>query len=128
RACNLFMEQVDQHEYDDESLKTRLTGEVLFLRAYYYNMLVFMYGGVPIITAPYRLTDDFLVARNTFEECINFIVDDCNTAAGLLPLTQEASNYGRATKGACMALKARVLLYAASDLYNDNGAWAEGFT
>jgi hypothetical protein len=89
--------------------------------------LVFLYGGVPIIKNAYGLKDDFLVARNTFEECINFIAEDCDKAAELLPLQQTGSNYGRATKGAALALKARVLLYAASDLYNSNASWTNGY-
>src|SRR5699024_8575223 len=56
-----------------------------------------------------------------------FIINDCDKAASLLPLSQEGSNYGRATRGAALALKARVLLYAASDLYNSNSSWAEGY-
>ncbi|MBX2922871.1 MAG: RagB/SusD family nutrient uptake outer membrane protein [Chitinophagaceae bacterium] len=128
RACNLFLEQVEKNTYDNTAKKDRLTGEVLFLRAYYYNILAFMYGGVPIITKPYSLKDDFQVPRNTFEECIKFIVDDCDKAATLLPLAHESNNYGRATRGAALALKARVLLYAASDLYNSNGAWMGGYS
>jgi hypothetical protein len=127
RACNLFLEQVEQNTYDDEAFKNRLIGEVHFLRAYHYHNLVFLYGGIPIITNAYELSDDFSAARNTFEESINFIVEECDKASELLPLDQDGSNYGRATKGAAMALKARVLLYAASDLYNSNGSWTEGY-
>ena len=127
RACNLFLEQVEANTYDDEAFKNRLIGEVHFLRAYHYHNLVFLYGGVPIITNAYELGDDFMAARNTFEETINFIAEECDKAAALLPLHQEGSNYGRATKGAALALKARVLLYAASDLYNSNGSWTNGY-
>lgn len=127
RACNLFLEEAEKHTYDDKAKKDQLTGQVFFLRAYYYYILTFMYGGVPIITKTYGLTDEFLTPRNTFEECIKFITDNCNKAAALLPLTQTGSNYGRVTQGAALALKARVLLYAASDLYNSNGSWATGY-
>ena len=127
RACNLFLNQVKTRTYDDEALKDRLTGEVLFLRAYHYYGLVFLYGGVPIIDFAYSLKDEFSAPRNSFEECIDFIVEDCEKAAQLLPTNQLGSNYGRATKGAAMSLKARVLLYAASDLYNSNASWAGGY-
>jgi len=127
RACNLFLDQVEGRTYKNEELKKRLLGEVYFLRAYHYHNLVFLYGGAPIIKKAYGLKDDFLAARNTFEECINFIVEDCNKAAELLPLKEEGSNYGRATKGAALALKTRVLLYAASDLYNSNASWTKGY-
>ena len=120
RACNLFLEQVEKHTFDDDEIKDRLTGEVHFLRAFHYHNLVFMYGGFPIITKVYTLTEDNQIARNTFEECINFIAEECDRAAALLPLSHEGSNIGRATRGAALALKSRVLLYAASDLYNNN--------
>src|SRR5690606_39469117 len=81
-------------------------------------ILISTYGGVPIITDPYVLTDEFQKERNSFEESVNFIVDELDKAAELLPLVQSGKNDGRATKGAAMALKSRVLLYAASDLYN----------
>ncbi|MDR2118444.1 MAG: RagB/SusD family nutrient uptake outer membrane protein [Tannerellaceae bacterium] len=126
RACNLFLEQAEQHSYEDRAFKDRLTGEVHFLRAYYYHILAFMYGGHPIITKSYGLTDDPLVSRNPFAECITFISEECDRAAALLPLRHEAQHLGRATKGAALALKSRVLLYAASDLYH-NQSWAKGY-
>jgi hypothetical protein len=127
RACNLFLEQAGQNTYEDQAFKDRLTGEVHFLRAYYYHILAFMYGGHPIITKSYGLTDDPLTARNTFAECIAFISEECDKAAALLPLKHESENLGRATKGAALALKARVLLYAASDLFH-NQSWAKGYS
>jgi hypothetical protein len=128
RACNLFFDQTALHTYDDEDYKNRLAGEVYFLRAYHYHNLVFLYGGAPIIEHAYKLDDEFQAPRNTFEECINFIAGDCDKAAALLPAEYTGSNYGRATKGAALALKARVLLYAASDLYNSNASWAPGYS
>ncbi|MGV8094439.1 MAG: RagB/SusD family nutrient uptake outer membrane protein [Mangrovibacterium sp.] len=127
RACNLFLDQVEKRTYEDEEYVERLTGEVCFLRAYHYHNLVFLYGGAPLIKHAYGLEDDFLAARNTFEECIDFIAEDCDRATELLPVTHEGSNVGRATKGAAMALKARILLYAASDLYNSDASWTNGY-
>ncbi len=124
RACNLFMEKINDVPFDDPSQKSELTGEVQFLRAWFYHQLVSLYGGVPLITKAYSLTDDFTVPRNTYEECINYIVGQCDSAAAVLPLTGDKA---RATKGAALALKARVLLYAASDLYNSNASWTGGY-
>jgi len=126
RACNLFLEQVEKNTYDDEAKKNRLIGEVHFLRAFHYHTLAFMYGGFPLITKAYELNDDPLIARNSFAECISFISEECDKAAALLPLNHDAINLGRATKGAALALKSRVLLYAASDLYHKT-EWAQGF-
>ena len=128
RACNIFLDQVKERSYANEDFKNKLTGEVYFLRAYHYHNLVNQYGGVPIIKESYGLEDEFEVARNTFEECISFIVEDCDKAAELLPLEQNGSKYGRATMGAAMSLKSRVLLYAASDLYNTNATWTGNYS
>ena len=97
-----------------------MKGEAFFLRAYFYHNLMRMYGGVPLITKVYGLNEDFTVARNSFKETVDFIVANADSAAALLPLSHSGVNVGRATKGAALALKARVLLYAASDLYNAN--------
>lgn len=97
-------------------------GEALFLRAFCYSQLVRTYGGVPIFKEALKLGDDFTsVLRGTFEETINFISDDCDAAAALLP-DKDQMLLGRATKGAALALKSRVLLFAASDLTADGTA------
>lgn len=125
RSCNIFFEKIENSKAVNDVQKDRLKGEVYFLRAYFYQMLVSMYGGVPIIDKAYKLGEDYLVVRNSYEDCIKFIVNDLDKSAELLAET--TSDKGRATKGAALALKARVLLYAASDLYNCNGSWATGY-
>lgn len=96
--------------------------EVRFLRAYFYFELVKRYGGVPLITEalPYN-TDVDNIRRNSLAECIEFIVSECDSAIAVLPETYPNEDLGRATKGAAMALKSRMLLYAASDLYHSSG-------
>ncbi len=123
RACNKFIENVDKlpsdaNLVDGVTIKDRMKGEAHFLRAYYYMNLINLFGGVPLITETYKLTDDFQAPRNTYKECIDFITAECDLAASLLPLKFTGDRIGRATKGAALALKARVLLYAASDLHN----------
>jgi len=107
--------------------------EARFLRAYFYFELVKRYGGVPLLTDALALDDDFSkVKRNTLKECIDFIVLECDIAAAQLPLNAStlpytaATDLGRVTKLTALALKSRVLLYAASDLFNDP-SWAGGF-
>ena len=124
RACNLFLEKIEEVPFDDATAKDKLTGEVLFFRAYFYHQLVSLYGGVPLITKTYGLTDEFTATRDTYENCIKFISEECDKAAALLPVSGDKA---RATKGAALALKSRVLLYAASDLYNSNASWAAGY-
>ena len=125
RSCNTFLENVEKIPFDitlidGKTLKDRMIGEVHFLRAYTYHEMVCMWGGVPLVEKVYGLADDFAAPRDTYEDCINFIVAECDLAAGLLPDDQSGANIGRATKGAALALKSRVLLYAASDLHNTN--------
>ena len=127
RACNIFLEKIEGVTFDDKNFKDQLTGEVHFLRAYYYHQLTSLYGGVPIITKAYILNDDFLAPRNTYDECIKFVTEECDKAAALLPASQSGNSKGRASKAAALTLKSRTLLYAASDLAN-NTTWATGFS
>jgi hypothetical protein len=103
-------------------------GEVHFLNAYFYHNLVRLYGGVPLVTRTFNLEDDFFVPRSSVDDCVQYIVDEADLAASMLPEDYLTSpdDIGRATKGAAMALKARILLYAASDLFNDP-SWAGAY-
>ncbi len=93
-----------------------LKGEAIFLRAYFYTNLARTYGGLPILEHANVLNQDFqAVTRATFEKTVNFIVADCDAAAALLPLKSK-QELGRACKEAALAVKARILLFAASNL------------
>ncbi len=117
RACNLALSNLEAPKFTNPVLVDRMKGEVKFLRAYYYQQLIRYFGAVPIIDKPFTLNDsDFLSPRNTWEECVNFIVKNCDEAAALLDGKTTAA--GRANKAAALALKARVLIYAASDLHD----------
>lgn len=120
RKCNVLLQNTANWTGPNPTLISRLRGETYFLRGYFYQNLMRSYGGVPLITKVYGLDDSFDVARNSFAETINFIVKDADSAAALLPLSYSGADVGRATEGAALALKSRVLLYAASDLYNVN--------
>ena len=97
--------------------------EARFLRAYFYFELVKRFGGVPLIgNTVYNINDNLKVPRNNFSDCITYIVNECNAIQDSLitaPLANPASDNYRATKGAALALKAKVLLYAASPVFND---------
>ena len=123
RNCNLFLERIDQVPFKEENWKKRMTGEIRFLRAYYYFNLVSHFGGVPLIQKTFKLDDGeaIFVSRDTFEDCVNAIVADCDQAIDLLPASHGNDHTGRATRYAAMALKSRMLLYAASDLFNKPG-------
>jgi len=101
------------------ALKSRIEGEARFLRAWYYFILLKHYAGIPLIgDKVFASNDEVPGKRNTYEECVNYIESECKAAADLLPLAQSGLDYGRITKGACLALRSRLLLYAASPLFN----------
>ena len=135
RDCNVALANLAQSSFgptliDGVTLKDRMVGEVHFLRAYIYFRLTNFYGGVPIVKNVYGLTDSFKVAQNSYADCINFIVSDLDSASMMLPIVESGDNDGRATKGAALALKSSVLLYAASDLHNSamNTSVVNGFS
>ena len=116
RAANIGIDRLPTSTFTDDVLRDKLLGEAYFLRAYYYHQLLRFYGGVPLIYKAYGLNDDLTIARNTWEENVNFIVADLDKAAQLLD--GKSTSAGRTSKLAAMALKSRVLLYAASDLHD----------
>lgn len=121
RSYNLFLEKIATSPVN-EDLKQKYKGEIKFLRAYLYSEMIFRYGGVPLITKVYNLNDDYTVSRASFDECVKFIIDELDEAIVLLKLDMQQENeLGRASGHACMALKSRVLLYAASPLWNNSG-------
>jgi hypothetical protein len=126
RQANVAIEKLPTATFADAVLKDKLLGEAYFLRAYYYHQLLRYYGGVPIIQKSYGLDEDYSAARNTFAECVNFIVADLDKSAQMLD--GKTTGQGRTTKIAAMALKARVLLYAASDLHDGPTAKAKSST
>ncbi|RKE56953.1 RagB/SusD family nutrient uptake outer membrane protein [Sphingobacterium detergens] len=125
KNCNIFFDNIAQLKADKAKVD-RLIGEMTFLRAFFYADLVARFGGVPLITKTFDLNSDMMVPRNTYDECIDFIVKELDKAANFLPLSYEGKDFGRATKGAALALKSRVTLYAASAYWNpsnDKSKW-----
>ena len=113
-----YLEEIERWKY-----------EARFLRALFYFELIKRYGGVPVLSSAGSVEQDFsLVKRNTLEESIRFVTDECDSCANNLPARPNGlDDLGRATRGAALALKSRMLLYAASDLFN-NSSWASGYT
>lgn len=118
RACNVAIQNLTEPQFpNDNGIVDRLMGEAKFMRAYYSHQLLRYYGAFPIVDRPYELGEEtYEIARNTWEECVNFIVQDLDDAANLLDGKSMAS--GRTNRVAALALKSRVLLYAASDLHD----------
>lgn len=106
-----------------EPFKQTAKGQMYLLRALQYFDLVRIYGGVPLVTTVQEnsATDEAIrLPRATSSACFEQIVSDLDSAAALLPMRWggEANNYGRLTAAGALAMKSRVLLTAASPLFN----------
>ncbi|MEZ7682154.1 RagB/SusD family nutrient uptake outer membrane protein [Prevotella histicola] len=113
-------------EYENNLKDIRMwRAEAHFLRAYFNFELLKRYGPIPIIKSTLDINKDYSdTPRPTMKEVVEFIANDCDMAADSLELTPWRNMndaFGRATKGAALALKSRLLLYAASPLYVDFG-------
>lgn len=117
RTINIFFTKIDDAP-TDQKFKNSTKGEMKFIRAYLYANLIWRYSGVPIITKVFGLHDDFKVTKAAYDDCVKFIVSELDEAAALLPPDQPENQKGRVSANACLALKSRVLLYAASALNN----------
>ncbi|HHV86132.1 MAG TPA: RagB/SusD family nutrient uptake outer membrane protein [Petrimonas sp.] len=116
RDINEFFQQIESSDFEDK-IKNRLKGEMKFIRAYLYSELLWRYGDVPLITQVFALDDDYTtVKKESYGKVVDFIVNELDEAAVLL--SQSEIKKGRATPDATVALKSRVLLYAASPLNN----------
>jgi starch-binding outer membrane protein, SusD/RagB family len=126
RKINVFLEKMGETSFEFEDMD-QLIGEAKFLRAFIYFNLIERFGGVPIVDQPYDL-GEVTFTRNTFDECVAFIEQDLDEATAVLPEKYPSTDpdFGRATQDACKALRSRLLLYAASPLFNptnDRNKW-----
>ena len=103
--------------------RQRMKGEALFIRAMQHWFLFQKWGGIPIVDISFEASDDVLKPRNAVKSVVDFIVRSCDEAIALLPTDVYSAPHevGRADIGSSMALKSRILLYAASPLYNQAG-------
>lgn len=132
--CNTLLAEIDKVPMAD-ALKNQMKAEAKFLRGIYYSMLEMYYGGVPLVLEkPDVTTLPKLAAlpRSTRTEVVQQILKDLDEAAAVLPAKYTAgADKGRATKGAALSIKARVLLFEASPLVNttnDAAKWTAAAT
>jgi len=143
RAANYFIEQSPNYRaslalnrdtissagkisYTNDTLNMGwYRAEAHILRAYFYFELAKRYGGVPLVTATLGIADNTNLPRTSYDSIIHFIVSEVDTYKDSLQANWKTSAYtnndGRLSKGPALALKARVLLYAASPLHNTSG-------
>lgn len=125
RECNIFLDNVETVPDLTESERKRWIAEVKFLKAYYHFYLFRMYGPIPLIKESLPVSasiEEVRVSRQPVDEVIGYIVSLIDESVTDLPqnILNEASELGRITKPIALALKAQVLVTAASPLFNGN--------
>ncbi len=125
RDCNIFLENVASVPDLEPWERDYWIGEVKFLKAYYHFYLVQMYGAVPIVRDNLPIDVDeneARVFRDPVDECFTYIVQLLDEAIQLLPPTivNKMDEMGRINQAIALSLKAKVLVTAASPLYNGN--------
>lgn len=125
RDCGIFLENVNKVPDLEDQERKEWIAEVTFLKAYYHFALVRMYGPVPLIRKNLPIDVDLnavKVYRDPVDSCFNYIVQLLDIAKDDLPLiiNNPARALGRITKPMAYSLKAKVLVTAASPLFNGN--------
>lgn len=120
RQASLFINNIDVVPLQYQPDRHYWKAEARFLRAFFYFQLIQRYGGVPLMGDSVRgVSDNVQIPRSSYAECVNYIISECDAIKDSLRLDPvDETNWGRAGRGAAMALKSRVLLYAASPLNN----------
>ncbi|MDR0505261.1 MAG: RagB/SusD family nutrient uptake outer membrane protein [Dysgonamonadaceae bacterium] len=124
RKASIFIYNVDKCSEMTMAEKEDARGQARFLRAYFYWLLMKQYG--PICIMPEEgmdlslSYDELSIARSSYDDCVNYLDNELLIAARVLPQTRTASWFGKPTTGAALALRAKILLYAASPLFNGN--------
>ena len=124
RKTSTFIDNVDRCGELTEVEKADMKGQMRFIRAYAYWSLIRHFGPVPLI--PEHGLDvslsyeELSLPRASLDEIVAFIDQDLVVAARSLPMVRTVNNMGRPTRGAALALRARILLWVASPLMNGN--------
>lgn len=113
KSCNIFLGNIDRNQTLTDAIKTRMKAEVTFIRAMHHFNLMKWWGDIPLLKQDISPDEAKSIARSPKAEVLAFIIEQLDAAAAVLPAnTQYAdADNGRITKGAALALKARVLLY-----------------
>jgi hypothetical protein len=122
RNINMFFAGIDQaaekNKFDAAAV-TQMKAEMSFLRAYIYQILLYSYGGVPIIEKVYELDETLTgVTRNSYQEVFDYIMENLDFVIDNMPDKQSGKDWGRASADVARALKSRLLLRDASKHFN----------
>lgn len=134
RNCTIFISHIDAATVKSPAERNRWKAEAHLLRAYYYSELLKWFGAaLPIEREAYEFSDDFSgVKKESYYDVVKFIIEDCDIALGTAELpwriTTDAEA-GRVSKALAEAVKSKMILFAASPLYNDGADhWQEAYT
>ena len=113
KAANIFLENIDKNKTLDSKLRDRMKAEVRFIRAFHHFKLMNWWGDIPLLDHDITPDEAKTIARSPRSEVLSFIVKELEAAALVLPTKDQyaQTDRGRITKGAALALKARLLLY-----------------
>jgi hypothetical protein len=113
KSCNIFLDGVDKNTTLPAATRERMKGEARFVRAWHHFNLAKWWGDVPLLSADITPDQAKALTRTPHAEVIKFVTDELDAAAAALPTRDQYpdADRGRITKGAALALKARVLLY-----------------
>ncbi|MBD1395356.1 RagB/SusD family nutrient uptake outer membrane protein [Mucilaginibacter glaciei] len=129
RQANIFLANIDKVPVPAANPNRTLgfKAEARFIRAFLYFELLKRYGGIPLVgDKVFGLDDNLQLPRNTYAQCVDYIAAECTAIKDLLYADAIADvNLGRVVKGAAVALKCRLYLYAASPLFNGGGIEAD---
>ncbi len=127
RKAHIFMENIDKVPDATEEYKKQLIAEAKMVIAVHYSEMFRHYGGMPWVNKAYTVEDDTELPRSTARQTLDSIVNLCDEALADLPWEISDPNWdGRFTKAASLGLKARILLFGASPLFNDDVPFHEG--
>ena len=126
REATYFMENVNKCKELSEIEVKWLYNEAKFMRAYYYYYMLRIYGPVFMLGDDLASLDSGNRERDTWDDCVDWVCRQLDEAAAELPVEWEnaATDWGRATKGAALAVKAKLLIFSASPLCNGNKMYA----
>lgn len=127
RSALIFLENAKPNEAQkmSEEYVTRMKYEARFLIAYYYSLMLEIYGPIPfkpgVIEPVNASAADLMIPQSPYDEVVDWVDRELVEVARHLPAVyEESSDWGRATATMCYAVRARMLLFAASPLFNGN--------
>ncbi|NGM62241.1 RagB/SusD family nutrient uptake outer membrane protein [Sphingobacterium sp. SGG-5] len=123
--ANILLANIDSNPEIDQSVRDRVRGETLFLRGYYYFLLVQYYGGVPLVLEPTSDVNDIHKPRASAAQVYAQILKDMETAEALVDDIQTVGFGGRVNKSAVRGILARVCLHMAGNPVNDKSKYEQ---